>query len=169
MAFSLNSKTLASAFRDGTIKLCDASSGAVLQTFEGSLGSIIAVAFSPDGKMLASASGCTVKLWDTGSGAVLHTLDIGAVVTALSFSDDGTSLQTNWGSLPISLSLSDGTTVSQPHVSPLIFVKDQWVSRNNERILWIPPEYRSTCAVVCGSTICLGCMSGRVVIMEFAF
>jgi len=47
-----------------------------LQTLEGHRGLVSAVAFSPNGKTLASSS-CdqTVKLWDTGSGAVLQMLE----------------------------------------------------------------------------------------------
>lgn len=45
-----------------------------------------ALAFSPDGKALASASGGkTVKLSDTGTGAALETLKKGSVIYCISF------------------------------------------------------------------------------------
>jgi len=114
VAFSSDGKTLASASDDGTVKLWNAGSGAVLQTLKGHSSSVQAVAFSPDGKMLASASyDNTVKLWDAGSGAVLQTLHVDSIVYTLAFSDDGTHLQTNRGTLSIS-SISS-TSSSVPH------------------------------------------------------
>ena len=59
-------------------------------TLQGHSGSVYSVAFSPDGKVLASGSGGTIKLWDVKSGALLKTLKGHSwSVYSVAFSPDG--------------------------------------------------------------------------------
>ena len=91
VAFSPDSRLLASGSADNTIKLWDVASGALKQTLSGHEATVQSVAFSPDGRLLASGSwDGTTKLWDVASGAEKQTLKghEGSVYSA-AFSPDG--------------------------------------------------------------------------------
>jgi dipeptidyl aminopeptidase/acylaminoacyl peptidase len=105
LAISPDGKRIVSASADGTLKLWDAPSGSEVATLSGHEGSqrseygsivgrITGLAFSPDGKQIASAStDHTLRLWGGTSGEPMATLrGHEAPVTAMSFSPDGTRI-----------------------------------------------------------------------------
>jgi WD40 repeat protein len=68
LAFSPDSRVLASAAKDETVRLWDLTSGKLIHTFTGHHTRIWSIAFSPLGRFVAStAADGTVKLWDTHS------------------------------------------------------------------------------------------------------
>jgi parallel beta-helix repeat protein len=76
-----------------TIKLWEVATGSLVRTLTGHTDIVRSVAFSPDGRLLASGSGYwdkTIKLWDVASGSLVRTLSghISAVLS-VAFSPDG--------------------------------------------------------------------------------
>ncbi|KAH8782071.1 hypothetical protein BGZ57DRAFT_926059 [Hyaloscypha finlandica] len=76
VAFSHDSKLVASASNDCMVKIWDTATGQCMQTLEGHLDWVSSAAFSHDSKLVASASSdCMVKIWDTATGQCMQTLE----------------------------------------------------------------------------------------------
>ena len=73
------------------MRLWDAATGKELKALRGHSGSVSTLAYSPDGKVIASGSwDKTVRLWDAATGEALKTLSGHTIgVSALAYSPDG--------------------------------------------------------------------------------
>lgn len=110
------------------------------------------MAISKTGKLVAVSSrgdltvpNGTVQLWDTKTGMEIGRYSIEAYINQLSLFDDR-YLSCNQGRLPVPLSLPDQETDLKEEervAQHSLFVGSQWVYQGLERILWLPPAYRS--------------------------
>jgi hypothetical protein len=146
LAFNPDGRRLASAADDGifsfvrgdgykgTVKVWDTKAGKKLFILSGHTGIVHGVAYSPDGRRLASASADqTVKVWDAITGEeVLTFRGHKSLVYAVTFSPDGRRLAS--GSADRTIKILDAATgeefltlrVPAVGVSDLAFSPDGW-------------------------------------------
>ena len=118
LVFTADGQWLAAGPRggDGALLLWKVRDLVAPQTLRGHADSVLSLAWSPHGDLLATASrDHSVRLWSTAGGALQRRLDHGAPVFALAFSPDGSRLATAAReSFPHLWSVADGTSVSLP-------------------------------------------------------
>ncbi|KAH0537945.1 hypothetical protein FGG08_005395 [Glutinoglossum americanum] len=166
VAFSPDGQVVVSGSYDGTVELWDTATGAIRHTLEGHSDAVNAVAFSPDGQVVASGSDDdTIRLWSAATGEARHTLTTSGVVRDLSFSNDGSFLETDRGQIILD-NPSTNLNPPPPNTSRKMYVKDHWVVRGMENLLWLPPDYRPICMANWSNFLVLGLLSGRVIFME---
>jgi WD40 repeat protein len=147
------------------IKISDAATGLPLQDIQCDCESIVALNFSPDNKRIVVSirprtwndfdtlelydirGGTwndfdTLELYDVKGGALLQTFEVPVSIQSLTFSPDGSA-------------------------EPGLYLLKDWAMDGQQRLLFLPPEYRSSTISVNGRSIALATGSQKLLILQF--
>jgi WD40 repeat protein len=178
--FSLNGQYIASASYDQKIRIWDTATGACVQTLVNQQRAHSwSLAFSPDTRYIASKQrdDGIIDIWDLSTGACIRSLNIGSGRTGwLSF--DSTAnfrLYCDLGAFDLDLDAAQVSDVPSAEVSPMVCFHGygidgygEWIVEDGRPILWLPQEHRVRACIIRGSTVIVGCRSGRVLILRFS-
>ncbi|MSR54433.1 MAG: WD40 repeat domain-containing protein [Gemmataceae bacterium] len=90
-------RKLATSGHDGIVRIWDTESGTFERALMGHEGRVSGLAWSPDGKYLASAGYYTARVWDGATGLPVRVLRGKYGVSLVAWSPDGTKLMTGGG------------------------------------------------------------------------
>lgn len=163
-----------------TARVWEISTGECEQVLEGHNSKLTSAAFSADSQYLASCTyvaecmyNNTVKIWHAATGACVQTLNTDSLIARVSLDPMTNSLlSTDIGFISLDLlglppttrnELVTAVTQQANRVGYGICSDGEWVVKGRqEKLLWLPTEYRASSSAVARSIIALGCRSGCV-------
>ncbi|EGU72931.1 hypothetical protein FOXB_16560 [Fusarium oxysporum f. sp. conglutinans Fo5176] len=166
VVFSHDSKKVASASNDKTIRIWNAETGECERVLKGHSREVNSVVFSHDSKKVASGSiDKTIRIWNAETGECEKIVPLYGYAHVSSFATDGRGIVTDRGVFAL-------TGGSQPHaepamlrqssVAPILACTDgTWIIAAGEDLLWLPPECRNGQVAVSGSIV-VRWSSGRI-------
>jgi WD40 repeat protein len=165
VAFSNDSELILSCLDDATVRMWSLD-GVSVGILKSDMYSVLSIAVSADNTLLAYSSHETVRIWNRATKSEQGVLHPGAIVRKMSFSQCRSFLETDRGVLDIQeFGPSSLKSSSRSHA---VFATQDWITRDAEKVLWIPEEYRATAVATCGDCIILGHSSGSVSFIFFS-
>ncbi|KAL2168899.1 hypothetical protein VTG60DRAFT_6734 [Thermothelomyces hinnuleus] len=173
VAWSYDSTWLASGSKD--IKIWDPATGQCVSTLHGHRHPINVLAWSHNSTRLASGShDWTVRIWDPASGQCVSMFETGRPLKSLQFHKSNSNL------LCTERGIFDLRYVGYLALGPAYFdrslpkailgyglsMNEARITYEGENLLWLPPDYRPSRFATSGTTVAIGCHSGRVLIFK---
>ncbi|GKU04331.1 hypothetical protein FLAG1_07048 [Fusarium langsethiae] len=111
----------------------------------------------------------TIRIWDTATGEREDIIPSDGYASVSSFATDGRGIVIDRGVFALSggsQSHIEPAMLGQSSKAPILACTDAtWITGAGKDLLWLPPESRNGQVAVFGSTVVIGCRSGRVLVL----
>ncbi|CAF3585149.1 hypothetical protein QX201_007724 [Fusarium graminearum] len=185
LVFLPDGRSLAAGNMHGNVKVWDLQTKDAQERNFKCHGSVLAIACSSDGGLLAhSASTNEIYLWTLRAEGCFLKLKIRCQVGQLSFSPDGRSLMTDQGCLvpeywPSNIEIEGRKSQADNYENEAVDVSfavegygtgfdGAWLTKDGERFIWLPPEHRpSSNALIADGVVMIRNTSDQLLVFGF--
>jgi len=171
VAFSPDGKTLTSVSHDHTIRLWDVEVRSGKRVARGPGSRVESMAFLPGkGALVSMAQDGKVWKWDIVTGKPRRAWRAVGVFSyhSLWLPANNIPFQSLGDNSPGPNAVVSGSNVDPKLPAYSILVAKEWILLNDEKVLWLPTQYRPNCWVRDANQLALGLESGGVMLLTFS-